>query len=797
MNRGADALRMSLARYGPAAAACAAAAYAATSLTSPRPRPDSAPQEQFSAERAMRHVRAVAGEPHPVGSPAAALVRDYLLAELKDLGFETQVQEAVAGHDLGPTPYGPRYLTGGVVRNVIGRLPGSVPGHAVLLMTHYDSVSQGPGASDAGVPVAALLEALRALRAEGEQPVNDVLVVFTDGEEAGLLGARAFFDRHPLAKTVGVAFNFEARGTEGPVLMFEAGPGNGPMLEELARTGVPVFASSLFDAIYRRMPNATDFALVKEQGIPGLNFAHIGGFAAYHGPLDDIDHVDPSALQHQGELALALTRRLGSADLAELGGEDAVFFPLGRGHLVRVPGKAVVPLTVAAGLLCAGGLGHALRKGGLTGRRLGGTGALLAGRIAAGAAAGTVFTAAMGKLAPEFRRHGDFHGSGDIYAAVAGLACAAVLAGPGDRTAATARTAAAALPLAAASAALAAGLPGGSYLTTWPLAGAGAGLWLLGSERPAAPATGAGPVPSVRHAMGAAAAAAPAAALLVPLSRLLFKGLTPRLAGTAVVALQLCGELAAPALAELPRRARRATAAAGLLLAGGVAARRFLRRGKGAPPPETLSHLLDPERSQALWISSDESASERTRAFLGEQPAKGRLPEHFPGWERDFLYAPAPRLDLPAPEVTVLEDGAGEAGRRRLLLRLRSPRGARQLSLAVVGGAVRRWRVEDGAWSEPASAAPAEDDSWELWLHAVPDSGIRVELELPSSEATRLRVLDRIDGLPQKLAAAPGTDPTAGIPEHISPAAALDVDTWGNASLVVRTVHLPVQEGPA
>ncbi|MEV6683835.1 M20/M25/M40 family metallo-hydrolase [Streptomyces sp. NPDC051130] len=788
MIRGPHSLRRSLARYGPAAAACAAAAYAATSLTSPRPRPDSAAGERFSAGRAMRHVRAVAGEPHPVGSPAAAHVRDHLLAELKELGFETEVQEAVSCHDLGPTPYGPRYLTGGVVRNVVGRLPGSVPGHAVLLMTHYDSVSQGPGASDAGVPVAALLEAVRALRAEGAQPVNDLLVVFTDGEEAGLLGARAFFDRHPLAKTVGVAFNFEARGTEGPVLMFEAGPGNGPMVEELARTGVPVFASSLFDAIYRRMPNATDFALVKERGIPGLNFAHIGGFAAYHGPLDDIDHVDPSALQHQGELALALARRLGSADLAELGGDDTVFFPLGRGNLVRVSGKAVVPLTVAAGLLCAGGLRHALRAGGLTGRRLGGTSALLVVRIAAGAAAGTVFTAAMGKLAPEFRRHGDFHGSGDIYAAVAGLACAAVFAGPGDDTAALGRTASATLPLAAASAALAARLPGGSYLTTWPLVGAGAGLWLLDPEGQKA----AGGTPSVRRAVGAAVAAAPAAALLVPLSRLLFKGLTPRLAGTSVVALQLCGELASPALAALPRRTRRAAAAGGLLLAGAVAARRFLRRGKGAPPPETLSYLLDPEHAKALWISSDECASQRTRAFLGDRPEKGRLPEHFPGWQRDFLHAPARRLDLPAPEVTVLEDGTGEAGLRRLLLHLRSPRGARQLSLAVVAGGVRRWRVEDAAWSEPSS----EDDSWELWLHAVPDSGIRVELELPSS-GTRLRVLDRIDGLPQQLAAAPDTDPTAGIPEHISPAAALDVDTWGNASLVVRTVHLPAQGGPA
>ncbi|MDG4863770.1 M20/M25/M40 family metallo-hydrolase, partial [Streptomyces sp. T-3] len=305
---------------------------------------------------ALRHLREIAAEPHPTGSAAADRVREYLLAELKELGLETEVQEAVAGHGIGQTPYGPEYLTAGRVRNVIGRLPGSVPGNSVLLMTHYDSVPQGPGASDAGVPVAALLEAVRALRAEGRTLLNDLLVVFTDGEEAGLLGGRAFFDHHPLADTVGTVLNFEARGTRGPVLMFEAGHGNGPLVEQLARTGTPVFASSLFDAIYRRMPNATDFSVAKQRGLPGLNFAHIGGFSRYHGPLDDLDHVDHRALQQHGEIALSLARRLGDGDLAELSGDDAVFFPVRRGTMARIPAAAVPALTAAAGLVWAGAL---------------------------------------------------------------------------------------------------------------------------------------------------------------------------------------------------------------------------------------------------------------------------------------------------------------------------------------------------------------------------------------------------------------------------------------------------------
>lgn len=763
-----------LLRYGPAVAAGAAAAQGLRGLGTPRPRSAGAPEAAFSAQRAMRHVCRVAARPHPVGSPAADDVRAYLLAELKELGFETEVQEAVSRADLGPTPYGPRYRAAARVRNVIGRLPGTVGGAAVLLMTHYDSVPQGPGASDAGVPVAALLEALRAFLPAPE-PLNDLLVVFTDGEEAGTLGGRAFFDEHPLAATVRVVLNFEARGTDGPVLMFESGHGNGPLVDALARTGVPVVASSLFDAVYRRMDNATDFSHAKERGLPGLNFAHVGGFARYHGPHDDVRHVDPAALQQHGELALGLLRELASADLARLGGSDAVFFPAGRGRLARVPAGAVWPATAAALLLWAGGTRRAGRRGAFTPGSWGRATAAGLLRLAAGAAGTTALVAGMGARAPEFRRHGDFHDPAGVYAAVAGLAGAVVLAAGAETGTAVERTAGATAPLVLASAALAATLPGGSYVAVVPLLGGAAGLWLLdtGTDRPR----------PVRHAVGAAAAAAPAAALLVPLSRLLFHGLTPRMAGTSAVVLQLCGELAAPAIAALPRPARRALAAGGLATAAGVAAHRLARRPPDAPePPATLSYLLAPDDGRALWISSDRAVSGATRPALGDRPERGRLEAYFPGWQRDFLHAPAPVLDLPAPELTVLGEEPGDAGRRLVRLRLRSPRGARVISLAAPDDQVRRWRVADGAFTEPDDTAG--EGGWELWLHAVPAAGEEVVLELPTTPV-RLRLLDREDGLPPEL------DPPA-----LSPAAALDVDIWGNAALTARTVTVPTS-GPA
>jgi len=84
----------------------------------------------------------------------------------------------------------------------------------VLLVAHYDSVPTGPGANDDGVGVATLLETARALTASAPLQ-NDVIFLFTDSEETGLLGAQAFVTEHLWAKEVEVVLNFEGRGNGG------------------------------------------------------------------------------------------------------------------------------------------------------------------------------------------------------------------------------------------------------------------------------------------------------------------------------------------------------------------------------------------------------------------------------------------------------------------------------------------------------------------------------------------------------------------------------------------------------
>lgn len=53
-----------------------------------------APPDAFSAERARRHIEALATEPRPVGSAAHDRARDAIRAELAALGLEVDVQEA-------------------------------------------------------------------------------------------------------------------------------------------------------------------------------------------------------------------------------------------------------------------------------------------------------------------------------------------------------------------------------------------------------------------------------------------------------------------------------------------------------------------------------------------------------------------------------------------------------------------------------------------------------------------------------------------------------------------------------
>ena len=118
-----------------------------------------------------------------------------------------------------------------------------------------------------------------------------VMALFTDGEEPGLLGAAAFATQDPRARNVGVVVNLEARGSGGRSLMFETSPGDLNVIRAFARVVPDATGTSFLAAIYRLLPNDTDFSELARLGVPGLNFAFIGRVLTYHTPSDDPAHL--------------------------------------------------------------------------------------------------------------------------------------------------------------------------------------------------------------------------------------------------------------------------------------------------------------------------------------------------------------------------------------------------------------------------------------------------------------------------------------------------------------------------
>jgi Zn-dependent M28 family amino/carboxypeptidase len=180
----------------------------------------------------MRDVRAIARLPHPLASAEHERVREYIVARLRELGANPEVQTlTVALH----TPFGPE--TWAVVRNILSRIPGSVatPGSAgvpplkstgaVMMVANYDSVPSGPGAGDDAASVAAILDTIRALKVSRQLRKdlrNDLIVLFTDGEANGMLGAKGFLETYPALREVKVVLNFDNRGDQGPSMLFQA-----------------------------------------------------------------------------------------------------------------------------------------------------------------------------------------------------------------------------------------------------------------------------------------------------------------------------------------------------------------------------------------------------------------------------------------------------------------------------------------------------------------------------------------------------------------------------------------------
>ncbi|WP_162789341.1 MULTISPECIES: M20/M25/M40 family metallo-hydrolase [Sphingomonas] len=296
---------------------------------------------QFDALRAKDRLARVLGDqrPHPADSAASDAVRARLIAQLQAMGLRPRVQDRFACNGL----FKQRGVGCARVRNLIVTL-GPATGKALLINSHYDSVPVGPGASDAGIGVATMLEVASLLK---DRPLQrPVILLFNEGEELGLVGARSFIDADPAAANVDSLINLEARGTTGPVNMFETSlPNAAPVRLFKAAVAGPV-ASSLAVSAYRQIPNYTDVNTFEDRHWLTLNFAAIGNETRYHSPGDDLAALDPRTLQHMGDQVLSVATRLAGAPSPTVTEGELLF--------MTVPGFGLAVLPLWVGLVAAG-----------------------------------------------------------------------------------------------------------------------------------------------------------------------------------------------------------------------------------------------------------------------------------------------------------------------------------------------------------------------------------------------------------------------------------------------------------
>ncbi|MHC1705070.1 MAG: M20/M25/M40 family metallo-hydrolase [Tenuifilaceae bacterium] len=294
----------------------------------PKPLPIGTSEKEFSAIRAFEHTKQVAQLPHSMGTDEHERVKNYIIDELKKLNLHVSVQSTTAINSENGR------LSAGYVQNVIGIKKGTNSNKCVLIVGHYDSQPHTLGAADDGSAIASMLESAKALNQLGSFQ-NDIVFLFTDGEEAGLFGAKAFVDENPLKDSVGIVLNIEARGSKGPSITYEVSPENGWIMREYAKAVPYPFAHSIAYEIYKLLPNDSDFTPIRKAGLSGFNIGFIDDFVNYHSMTDSPENLSLRSLQHHGSYIMGIATHFANLDLSNTKSDDVVYFNW-IGHLLIV-----------------------------------------------------------------------------------------------------------------------------------------------------------------------------------------------------------------------------------------------------------------------------------------------------------------------------------------------------------------------------------------------------------------------------------------------------------------------------
>lgn len=690
----------------------------------PSPLPPNAPETEFSAARALKHTEVISQVPHPAGSVANDAVCQYIQDQVKALGLEMELiyEPFGGGHNITWS------------RAVLARLRGTASTKAFAVDAHFDSVPYGPGASDDDSGIATMLETARALKA-GPPLKNDVIFAFTDQEETGGDGARAFIN-HPWFKNVGVMLGLEVRGTKGPSLMFETSQENGWLIRELAKAGVHPRTTSIMFDIYDRLPFGSNFGQYKHH-VPGYNIAFIDNFCYYHTRLDNPENLNMASLQHHGEYTLNLAKHLGNIPLDQCRAPNANYFNLFGDYLVVYPQSWSLPLTCVALAMFAAALGFSWIRGRL---RIGGFVAAWVTILVAVLLALLAWLPIAASLYWRFREASLYQNNAYCVSFVIFALCTLfLLVGafrnkirPVEWLAGSLFWWAILLVL------LQQYLVGGTYAAVWPLMLGAVALVALSFAKEEQ----GGPSP---HLMALTTALILPSLLIVAPTLFMFAYTLTILGGCLLIPLTvvLSSQLA-PHIASIPLGLRWKLPLVLCIASIVVCVGAFFANLPRAECPKLncLSYGMDFDKNQGYWLSADAETDEWTAQFFPAGTTRAKINEFISHDEREYFKAPAPAAPFGKPVMAVVADRI-ENGRRILDMHIDSTRDSLYFNLRVTSDAP--------VYAAHAAGIDLKSDKnhWNARFEMMPRPGIDLHIETDPGAPLIFEVNEKSYGVPE------------------------------------------------
>jgi Peptidase family M28 len=713
--------------------------FAATLAANRLPAAKNAQSDEFSAVRALNILSDLVGNgiPHPIGSAANAHLRDSLVRRLTQLNYRVELQTGLSCN---------RYGICGSPTNIIATPPNFEPSNnpdTVLLAAHYDSVPAGPGAGDDGAGVAAVMEIARILISRPSR--HPVILLLSDGEEAGLLGALLFVREHPLAHTVKAAVNLEGRGDSGPSLMFETGSANTWLMKLYGASVARPMTDSLFYVVYRALPNDTDFTAFKAAGYQGFNFAYVGHVGRYHTTLDTVANLSPRTLQHHGDNALSAVIALANAENLQATPSDAVFTDVFSRALWVWPASANLIVAAAALLLLMAEAAMLRRRGQVALPQIawGAVGALTTSALALLVAALMTALVWFVDQLPLFAWIAHPQGVHLACAALVLVAVAVNGAWMAKRGQFWGTWLGCALLLAALSMVLSLTLPGASFIVLVPA---------VAAALAAAPSAWgrSGGVSRVNRSVAVLAPLWVAMLVGAPIISLCYSALGILSWPVITLLLSLSAMLLLPLLArnEMARTTRRLLGISAAAAFAGLAVALILPT-YSAQWPQRLSfqYRLDSDAHRAFWIADPSSRVLPAKLTTSASFNPKSQPE-FAGSAAQVYFAPAPLRTLDAPQLAVVESASRPEGGSHYRLHLQSPRRAPEAFVVFPAAAgVQTLRVATPSGESPTPLHEMRSGATFITFVGLPADGVDFEIDAPA-EGVAVQVFDQSFELP-------------------------------------------------